>query len=163
MLLISTFIDHDALLGHFDPPARQQVLPESLSCRLKHIADGDTVVATCAEYNLSIRLMGIDSPEMAQKPWGEQSKQALIAYLPQVFTLKNHGQDVYQRTLGTLYADGQDINLQMIKSGMAVAYQGKDTPKSYHEAEKQAKSAKLGIWAKPGDQQDPRKWRRYHL
>ncbi|MBV7434922.1 thermonuclease family protein [Cardiobacteriaceae bacterium TAE3-ERU3] len=164
MILISIFIDSDELLGHFDQSSVQpEILPDRLSCRLKHIADGDTVVANCAAYDLRIRLMGIDTPEMGQKPWGERSKRALAARLPKVFTLENHGQDVYQRTLGTLYAGDQDINLQMIELGMAVAYRGRDTPQRYYEAEKQAKVAKLGIWSKPGDQQDPRKWRRYHL
>ena len=164
MVLISSFIDSDALLGQFDQPSVEpEILPEKLSCRLKRIVDGDTVVATCAEHTLSIRLMGIDTPEMGQQPWGEQSKRALYARLSKVFTLQNHGLDVYQRTLGTLYIGDQNINLLMIESGMAVAYRGKDTPQIYYAAEKRAKAAKLGIWSEPGDQQDPRKWRRYHL
>ena len=164
IVLISASIDNDDFISHFDQNDRllPEILPDRMLCTLKHISDGDTVTASCAGYSLRIRLVGIDTPEMGQEPWGERSKLVLAGILPDVFTLQNHGQDIYQRTLGTLYADGKDINLQMIQSGMAVAYQGKATPRSYYEAEKQAKAAKLGIWSKAGIQQDPRLWRRYH-
>lgn len=134
-----------------------------LSCRLLKVTDGDTVRAECDQRNLSIRLIGIDAPEMKQKPWGEQSKAVLSQILPAQFMLESHGADRYQRQLGRiLTTDGVDINLEMVKQGRAVAYDGKDTPKNYQQAEAEAKRSKRGVWAKAGDHQDPKKWRRYH-
>ncbi|MDQ5909781.1 MAG: hypothetical protein QG599_1876, partial [Pseudomonadota bacterium] len=48
-----------------------------LTCTLKSIYDGDTLTARCPDGEVKVRVFGIDSPEMGQKPWGEASKQAL--------------------------------------------------------------------------------------
>ena len=51
------------------------------------------------------------------------------------------------------------MNLQMITTGYAVAYKGADTPIAYRRAQENAKKKKIGIWSKPGLQQDPKKYR----
>ena len=131
-----------------------------VSCDLKKVIDGDTVEAYCGGRTLRIRMIGIDAPEMGQKPWGQQSKENLEKLLTQKFSLESHGKDVYNRQLGKLYYGNQDLNLMMINQGWAVAYDGKDTPKNYKDAQQIAKSKKIGIWAKNGLHQDPKKWRR---
>lgn len=130
------------------------------SCNLKKVVDGDTVDAYCGGRNLRIRLIGIDAPEMGQKPWGQQSKENLEDLLNRKFSLESHGKDTYGRQLGKLIYSGRDLNLEMINQGWAVAYDGKDTPKNYKEAQEIAKNKKIGIWSKKGLHQDPKKWRR---
>lgn len=135
-----------------------------ISCRLKEILDGDTITADCHNRYLSIRLTGIDAPEMGQSPWGEQARQALVAIFRRnkAFQLKAHGEDYYQRQLGIVFIRGQEINLLMLEQGQAVIYKSKDTPKHYAAAEKAAKAKGIGIWAEKGLQQNPREWRRQH-
>lgn len=152
----------DIKLAHdFDP--HHGALAARMRCLLVHISDGDTVVAQCDGARLKIRLAGIDTPEMGQKPWGERSKAALRQRLTQTFVVETQGYDVYQRVIGVIYVDGRDINLSMLQSGDAVVYDAAGTPSEYYQAEQTAKAAKLGIWAKKGDQQNPQRWRRYHL
>lgn len=165
MALIVVFADKPKGMNDFDrEPDGSRGLPADrlLDCTLRRIVDGDSIAAWCDGYDVHIRLMGIDAPEIGQEPWGEQSKRQLATLLPDAFLLNTHGEDVYHRTLGTVYADGHDINALMIEAGWAVAYDGKQTPLHYREAEKYAKTAKLGVWSRAGDQQDPRRWRRYH-
>lgn len=64
-----------AIFGHAETPwqvfdERDSVpsLVESGDCILDKVVDGDTVVATCAGQISRIRLIGIDAPEMGQKP-----------------------------------------------------------------------------------------------
>ncbi|MBR1376044.1 MAG: thermonuclease family protein [Cardiobacteriaceae bacterium] len=142
---------------------------EVVQCRLTKIVDGDTVEGLCNGRNLRIRLTGIDAPERAQKPWGARSTSNLRKLLPakSSFLLVSQGADVYHRQLGTIYQltcphqnnEKCNVNLQMITTGYAVAYKGADTPIAYRRAQENAKKKKIGIWSKPGLQQDPKKYR----
>lgn len=133
-----------------------------IPCTLDRVIDGDTVIGNCEHKTVRIRLTGIDAPEMGQENWGQKSKEYLMKLLNRDFTLVAQGADTYQRQLGILWVGDKDINLEMIRQGMAVAYRSKETPAPYFAAEKQAKKSKKGIWAVKGAQQDPKKWRRYH-
>lgn len=138
-------------------------------CELKKIYDGDTVTARCngqkGQQEIRIRLAGIDAPEMGQTPFGEESKRELGKRLGKNFDMRYLGPDYYQRSLGTLLNYGRDINLQMIEDGYAFAYEGKDTPPAYTQAEKNARAARRGFWRKTKNQQptSPKAWRRHHL
>lgn len=156
---------------------------QSYRCALKKIYDGDTVTARCngqkGQQEIRIRLAGIDAPEMGQKPFGEESKRELGKRLGQNFDMHYLGPDYYQRSLGTLFVYGRNINLQMVEDGYAFAYDGKDTPPNYKEAEKNARAARRGFWRKNKNQQsiaskslcnakrqqpdNPKTWRRYCL
>lgn len=156
------------LINLYHPPRRPLSPPGDISaqgrtgCRLDQVLDGDTVIARCAGQRIHIRLLGIDAPEIGQKPWGMRAKRALHALLPQRFVLEAAGKDVYGRRLGTLWARGRDVNLEMIRRGQAVAYHSETTPQTYYAAQADAREAAHGIWAQPGTQRDPKRWRRYH-
>ena len=99
-----------------------------------------------------IRLMGIDAPEYDQfcknekgrlYPCGKQSAQ----YLQDLIKNKEikchiHKKDKYDRELCTCYADGQDINAEMIKSGQAIVY----LESNYQSEQATAQKEKKGIW-----------------
>ena len=132
-------------------------------CELEKISDGDTVTAICDRKKLRIRLAGIDAPETGQKPFGAQARKALQDRLPRNFEMRYHGKDYYQRSLGTLYDLGRNINLLMVSDGYAFAYDGKDTPSEYREAEKQAQRYRRGFWKESKPPENPKVWRRHHL
>ena len=85
--------------------------------------------------------------------------------LGQNFDMHYLGPDYYQRSLGTLFVYGRNINLQMVEEGYAFAYDSKDTPAAYKQAEKNARAARRGFWHKGKNQQpiNPKIWRRHHL
>lgn len=99
-----------------------------------------------------IRLMGIDAPEYDQfcknekgrlYPCGRQSAQ----YLQDLIGHKKircllHKKDKYDRELCTCYADSQDINAEMIKSGQAIVY----LESNYRSEQAKAQKEKKGIW-----------------
>lgn len=165
LIIIATYAWDRGLLADFD---RAVVLPslsdgDRYDCQLLRVDDGDSIRVHCGGAQWRVRLIGIDAPEMGQAPWGARSKQALSTLLDDKITVHTHGLDVYQRVLATVYVREQDINLAMIARGHAVAYRGNDTPDAYYAAERAAKAQRLEIWSQPGDQQNPKRWRRYHL
>lgn len=136
--------------------------PQSIHCRLERVLDGDTITAYCENRYLSIRLLGIDAPESGQEPWGERSRQALQKLMAREFSLLPQGKDIYERQLGIIVVQGQEINLAMLAQGQAVLYRSKEAPAAYAAAEKSARAQKIGVWAQKGAQQNPSRWRREH-
>lgn len=135
---------------------------QPIHCLKLQVFDGDTLGARCGVHLLRIRLHGIDAPEMAQKPYGTQAQSALQTLLPKSFTLEPHGQDIYGRTLGTLHDKTRNINHLLVQLGYAVAYEDKNTPDLYRQAETAARKAQRGVWQETGLQQRPKIWRRYY-
>ncbi len=120
---------------------------KDLTCKIVGVSDGDTVTCLTAEKEqIKIRLYQIDAPESGQD-FGQRSKQALsnMIFSKQV-TIKTHGQDRYKRTVGTIYLGNKDINLEMIKQGMAWVYPQFAKDKVYFAAHDQAKAGKVGLW-----------------
>jgi micrococcal nuclease len=80
--------------------------------------------------------------------------------------IKNYGTDRYNRTLAVVYAGGKNVNLEMIKAGLAEVYRGKPAPgfdnSPYERAENEAKSAGIGMWSLGDKYISPKEWRKYH-
>jgi len=125
------------------------------------IIDGDTLEATDGNIKFKVRIVGMDAPEHDQA-FGKVSKAALGDFvLNKKINLQpvKQGLDRYGRTLSQVYVDGQDVSLLMIQKGLATYYRPecKDypesanrynyDPRSYVQAETQAKQAKLNIWS----------------
>ena len=51
----------------------------TIPCTVAKVTDGDSIV--CAHLG-RVRLLGIDAPELSQKPFGKQSQGALAAMIP---------------------------------------------------------------------------------
>ena len=115
------------------------------------VADGDTVTVLDAnKQQHRIRLNWIDAPESKQA-FGQKSKKYLddMVYKKNV-TIEYEKKDMYGRILGFIKIDGKNVNLEMVKAGMAWHYEYyAKNAKEYAEAQKQAKLAKKGLWADP--------------
>jgi endonuclease YncB( thermonuclease family) len=117
------------------------------------VSDGDTIkVLDSNKKEHKIRLMGIDAPEKKQD-FGAASKQALSNYIYQKeVTVEYKKKDRYQRILGKVILDKQDICLQMISDGMAWHYKDYEKEQSktdrdlYSQAEVKARNDKIGLW-----------------
>lgn len=132
--------------------------------------DGDTCrLKGFDNINLKVRLIGIDAPELATKkenkyqPYAKESKEYLNNLIKgKQVSLKNYASDPYGRNLSEIFLDKDNINLKMLSAGMAEVYQGKSVKSldisSYLEAERKAKSNKIGIWSQK-NYQSPRDFR----
>jgi endonuclease YncB( thermonuclease family) len=125
------------------------------------------------DTKLTIRLVGIDAPEVSHKkydpgqPFGQQSTKHLAGLvLNKPVDIKSHGPDRYGRTLGEVFLDGNNINLEMVKSGLAEVYRG--TPakgqnmETCWKAEEEARKAGKGMWVLGDKYVSPREWRKTH-
>jgi len=135
------------------------------------VSDGDTVKAESQGYEITIRLVGIDAPETSKKknepgqPFSQRAR-TLLQMLVQNKTveIESYGLDRYSRVLGVLYVDGKNVNLVMVKEGLAEVYKGKPAPgfdnRPYWEAEREARKNMHGMWSLGDKCISPRKWRK---
>lgn len=153
-----------ALLSAKPPIAKPLTKINDAVCQVSRIIDGDSLTVTCEKQQYQLRLMHIDAPELAQKPWGKQAKQALASLTPATVSISFYGQDVYDRHLAIIYPahklDGESINLLMVKQGFGRVYQRYKPPAVYVTAMKVAKQQGNGIWQQAGLQQNPQRFRR---
>lgn len=114
------------------------------------VYDGDTCTIACKLYNedtekqlyrFSVRLNGIDSPEMNSRNENEQksahrSQEALSnLILGKIVTLQNVSSEKYGRVLADVYLNDLHINQWMLDNGYAVKYDGgtKQRPNEWNE------------------------------
>jgi endonuclease YncB( thermonuclease family) len=125
-----------------------------LSGQVVGVSDGDTITLLDANKTQhKIRLTGIDAPEKAQ-PFGQASKKSLsdLIFHKQV-NVYWEKRDRYQRVLGKVTLEEQDICLEQVKRGMAWHYkqyqrdQTKEDRWNYDRAEKDARESRIGLWA----------------
>ena len=136
------------------------------------VYDGDTILVTRDRYDTrKVSLAGIDAPEASGKtyekgqPYSQQSKKYLTSLvLNRTVRIITYDLDVYNRVLGVVIWEGININLEMVRSGLAEVYRG-NFPKGldiepYLEAEKQAKAAMRGMWSLGDRYISPKEWRK---
>lgn len=126
--------------------------------RVSKVHDGDTLRLNDGR---NVRLIGIDTPELARKNQAEQPLAAEArAALSRIISQANYSinlqfgperADRYQRTLAHIYlADGRNVQAMLIADGLATAY---TTPPNsrhsecYRALEQQAIANRTGIWA----------------
>ena len=124
------------------------ILADELRGKVVSIADGDTITVLDADKKQhKVRLTGIDAPEKKQA-FGAKSKARLgelVAGKDVVVEWKD--KDTYGRTLGKVRQGSLDVNLQMVKDGLAWHY--KKYSKSAELSGAEAKAGKKGLWADP--------------
>ena len=110
--------------------------PQTQSCEVSHVVDGDTLHLTCNGMLHKVRLLGYDTPEIyhplcpAERVAGEQATnlmRALVASGP-VTLFRIAGQDRYGRDLVTLQIAGRDVATYMLSQPLARPYQGHKHP-----------------------------------
>ena len=80
--------------------------------------------------------------------------------------IKYYGLDRYKRVLGVIFLEGKNINLEMIRAGLAEVYRGKPPKgfdsKPYLQAEAEAKKTQRGMWSLGEKYISPKEWRKMH-
>ena len=74
--------------------------------------------------------------------WQKAKKYLTGLILNKVVDIKGYGLDPYNRILGVIYMDGKNINLEMVRAGLAEVYKGRPphgfNMKPYQQAEVEA-------------------------
>jgi len=114
------------------------------------VVDGDTLDVAGER----VRLEGIDAPEMSQTctgsggtAWdcGLEARRELVRLTQgQTIACDRRGHDKYGRTLAICFVDGEDINGELVKSGLARAFVRYS--QEYVADENAARTAKAGLW-----------------
>ena len=118
-------------------------------------------MGTGRQDSMSIRLAGIDSPEIAHQdrraqPFAEKAKaiaSELIAKAKDVRLVGRQGDTTYGRQVGMIYVDGKNLNLELVKRGAAayLPYKSKGKPpiynqRAFEDAQESAQESKRGMW-----------------
>lgn len=130
-----------------------QAHADTLLGKVIRVADGDTItVLDDSHTQHKIRLAGIDAPESKQA-FGNVSKQSLAEQVAgQAVAVEWSKSDKYGRKVGKVLLDGQDINLEQIRRGLAwhyKQYQREQSPadrQTYAATEDAARAAQVGLW-----------------
>lgn len=155
-LLVATFVALGVWVLASASLAREHPQIEG---RVVGVHDGDTItILTPEKTQLKIRLEGIDAPELKQS-FGQSSKTALsgIAF-GKVVSVRSHGTDRYNRTIGRVTCGELDVNVEMVKRGMAWRYDKYTKEPALIEAQAQARARRVGLWAS-SDAVAPWEWR----
>ena len=80
--------------------------------------------------------------------------------------IKSYGTGAYNRQLAEVFINGKNINIEMIRAGLAEVYTGR-RPKNldsqiYLKEELKARRAKKGMWIQGRFYKSPRQWRKEH-
>ena len=131
--------------------------------KVVRVADGDTIVILDAQNKQTkIRFYGVDAPEKAQD-FGEVSRKYLadmVAGKDVVVTVVDI--DQYGRSVSRIKVGDKEVAEEMLKAGMVwlyTAYCDIAQCKQWKELEKEARRAKIGLWANPNAQK-PWQWRK---
>ncbi|PZV24970.1 MAG: nuclease [Cyanobium sp.] len=137
---------------------------QSIRATVLSIGDGDTIRVQQGQQRITVRLACIDAPEMAQAPYGAQSRAYLqtrlrigtpVTLLPQTL-------DRYGRTMAEVIGE-VNLNLAMVEDGQAFAYRqylSQCNAKEYLDAEYRASRSRYGVWRVPGGITRPWEFRR---
>ncbi len=127
--------------------------------RVVRVRDGDSLTLSSDQVLHEVRLSGIDAPELRQEQ-GAAAKEALSALVQgREITFRDAGQDRYHRNLVRLYADGIDVNLELVQRGLAWWYRSYGSEPDLEAAEQEARRLRRGLWSRPNPQ-PPWEWRR---
>jgi endonuclease YncB( thermonuclease family) len=143
------------------PLAANVLSNDMIAARVISVTDGDnlTVIGSDNKQAL-IRLHGIDCPELAQ-PFGENAKEFTSNLcFGKIIMYRMVGIDRFDRTIATVFLeDGKELNLAILKAGLAWRYERYAKRQDYADAEEEARRAGIGLW---GDKEPmpPWEWRR---
>jgi micrococcal nuclease len=99
-----------------------------------------------------VRLLGIDAPDLQQRPWGDEAKERLEAEVlehPVILEFDVQVKDQLGRSLAYAWKNGVLLNEQLVKQGYAL-FVGRSPNHKYdlrlERAQQWARLMGLGIW-----------------
>ena len=93
---------------------------------LARCIDGDTARFWMSGENISVRFLGIDTPEThsphsGEEPWGRAASDYVCDILEKAgeIVIEFEGWDGYNRALGWIWVDGQLLNLRVVEAALS--------------------------------------------
>jgi len=135
------------------------------------IYDGDTIAVFVDGRFQKVRLIGIDAPEIDQRPWGRKAQEcieALIRASASKVSLEYdlERRDKYGRILAYMWGqDGKMLNEEMLRRGCAVLFTVPPNVKyagRLRAAQEKARELKVGVWSENGLKERPYEFRKEH-
>jgi len=124
------------------------------TCTIQRIVDGDTF--ECDEVG-RVRLIGMDTPELSQEPYGTLAADALAALAPVGSPVELERdvelRDRYGRMLAYVWIDGLQVNWALVRQGWAVLLTYPPNVQYvdwYTDAQRRAREDGVGLWAVGG-------------
>lgn len=151
--------------GPVPPPTRTipALLPDSgprqpskglMDCEVVTLRDGDTIQC---KVQGPVRLIGIDTPERDQAPYGTAATAGMAALIPDGATVKLNTdvtlRDRYGRLLAYVWYRGESINWLMVRLGWAVSVRYPPNLRYagiFDDAEARAATEERGLWRVEG-------------
>ena len=136
-----------AAFGATERVERSEQIPRAVSTATAFkVIDGDSVKVTFgSNIPVSIRLAGIDAPELGQH-YGFEAKENLERLLEKnPPELEFEGNGKYGRKVCILLSGNLNLNLSLVENGFAWATPEAEAP--YLKAQKSAQGNGLGIWS----------------
>jgi endonuclease YncB( thermonuclease family) len=131
--------------------------PRMVPATVERVADGDTLTAFSGNATkLRIRLVGIDAPEIRHgrapgQPFGAEAHDYLKRLVEdRPVRVESLGPDVYRRLLAVIWVGETNVNLEMVRAGLAEVYRGARCQvycRELEEAERDARRLRRGMWA----------------
>ncbi len=127
---------------------------ETNRCKIERIVDGDTVV--CRGQG-RVRLIGVDTPELSQEPYGRLAARALAKLVPVGIDVELEPdierRDQHGRLLAYVWAEGRLVNWLLVRQGWAVVLTYPPNVQyvdEFTEAQEAARRDRAGLWAQDG-------------
>jgi len=153
-----------ALSAHTLACAPRASAVQEPDCIVSKVMDGDTF--RCQDGR-KVRLIGIDSPEGLQGPFGARSRAALFGLLQSGVPLRLErdvaATDQYGRVLAYAWLGSTLVNEAMVRGGWAVLYTVPPNVKyaeRLRRAQNEARAGSAGLWAQNGFACLPSEFRR---
>ncbi|NJI71956.1 thermonuclease family protein [Sphingobacterium kitahiroshimense] len=119
--------------------------------KVVRVADGDTItILDSTNTQLRVRLYGVDAPEKGQD-FSNVAKQFISDLcFSKIVSIDIKDIDRYGRTVGIVWtADSTNLNLELLRSGLAWHYKIFDNSDDFAQAEHLARINKVGLWREP--------------
>lgn len=126
-------------------------LCQTLSGKVVRVSDGDTItILDTTKTQTRVRLYGIDCPEIGQD-FGQSAKKYVSDLIAgEIVYIEIKDIDRYGRTVGIVWTgDSLNVNLDLLKAGLAWHYKYFDKSEEFAQAEHVAKVNKIGLWKQP--------------
>ena len=127
---------HHDYLNSITYEQTQPFIPQVSYCKVIKVYDGDTITVaskttgTNIVYRFSVRLAGIDTPEMTSKNNVEKERAIFVRdrlhdlVFGKIVLLQNLSMEKYGRILADIYLDDLYVNQYMIDNQYAYVYNG---------------------------------------
>jgi micrococcal nuclease len=138
-------------------------IPESLlhqrqSCLLVQVVDGDTVAVRWKRKVEHLRLLRVDTPERGQPGHDEATEFLRIFLTGKQLQLEfedplTFARDAYGRLLVYLFANGENVNVEIVRAGWSrfwTKYGEGKYAEQFEAAEEAAKTERRGLWKDSG-------------